>query len=39
MPGASVWPGRSEAAGWHVLVGTLLRWAPGESPGESVGRR
>ena len=39
VPGAGGWPGRSEAAGWRVLEGTLLRWAPGERPGESVGRR
>lgn len=39
VPEAGGWPGRSEGAGWHVLEGTRLRWAPGERPGESVGRR
>lgn len=39
MPGAGGWPGLSEGAGWRVLEGTRLRWAPGERPGESVGRR
>lgn len=39
VPGAGGLPGLSVGAGWHVLEGTQLRWAPGERPGESVGRR
>lgn len=37
--GACGGPGPSARAGWRVLEGTRPRWAPGERPGESVGRR